>query len=175
MAVKLRLRRGGRKGQPHYRIVAADARSPRDGKFLEQIGTYDPMRDPAAVSVDHEVAMKWLRQGAQPTDTVRSILSKEGIMLKLHLVRKGKTEAEIEAAFEKWKAENERKLSQKANAKASAKANAEAKRLDAEKAKREQIASRIAEKNTPPAAEPAESTEAEAPAAEEAAAPEAEA
>lgn len=84
MAVKLRLKRMGKKGTPFYRIVAADSRSPRDGRFIETIGTYDPMTDPAQIKVDAELAMKWLKNGAQPSDTVRNILSKEGIMKRLH-------------------------------------------------------------------------------------------
>lgn len=82
MAVKLRLKRMGSKQKPFYRIVAADARSPRDGRFIETVGTYNPVRKPAEVNVDEEKALKWLNNGAIPTDTVRSILSKEGIMAK---------------------------------------------------------------------------------------------
>ena len=82
MAVKLRLKRMGSKQKPFYRIVAADARSPRDGRFIETVGTYNPIRKPAEVTVDEEKALKWLNNGAIPTDTVRSILSKEGIMTK---------------------------------------------------------------------------------------------
>ena len=74
----------GAKKSPFYRIVAADSRSPRDGRFIETIGTYDPMTDPAQIKVDAELAMKWLKNGAQPSDTVRNILSKEGIMKRLH-------------------------------------------------------------------------------------------
>ena len=82
MAVKLRLKRMGSKQKPFYRIVAADARSPRDGRFIEVVGTYNPIRKPAEVKVDEEKALKWLNNGAIPTDTVRSILSKEGVMAK---------------------------------------------------------------------------------------------
>ena len=82
MAVKLRLKRMGSKQKPFYRIVAADARSPRDGRFIEVVGTYNPIKKPAEVNVDEEKALKWLNNGAEPTDTVRSILSKEGIMSK---------------------------------------------------------------------------------------------
>ena len=82
MAVKLRLKRMGSKQKPFYRVVAADARSPRDGRFIETVGTYNPVRKPAEVNVDEEKALKWLNNGAIPTDTVRSILSKEGIMAK---------------------------------------------------------------------------------------------
>ena len=82
MAVKLRLKRMGSKQKPLYRIVAADARSPRDGRFIETVGTYNPIKKPAEVNVNEELALKWLNNGAIPTDTVRSILSKEGIMTK---------------------------------------------------------------------------------------------
>ena len=80
MAVKLRLKRMGSKQKPFYRIVAADSRSPRDGRFIEVVGTYNPVKKPAEIKVDEELTLKWLRNGAQPTDTVRSLLSKEGIM-----------------------------------------------------------------------------------------------
>lgn len=82
MAVKLRLKRMGSKQKPFYRIVAADSRSPRDGRFIETVGTYNPVKKPAEVTVNEELALKWLNNGAQPTETVRSILSKEGIMAK---------------------------------------------------------------------------------------------
>lgn len=84
MAVKLRLKRMGKKGAPFYRIVAADSRSPRDGRFIETIGTYNPMTKPTEIKLDEELAVKWLKNGAQPSDTVRSILSKEGILKRLH-------------------------------------------------------------------------------------------
>ena len=82
MAVKLRLKRMGAKQKPFYRIVAADIRSPRDGRFIETVGTYDPIKKPAVVTIDEEKVMKWLNNGAEPTDTVRSIFKKEGIMAK---------------------------------------------------------------------------------------------
>lgn len=85
MAVKLRLKRMGSKAKPFYRIVAADSRSPRDGKFLEVVGTYDPIKGADKVTVSEEKALKWLNKGAIPTDTVRSILSKQGIMKKFAL------------------------------------------------------------------------------------------
>ena len=81
--VKIRLRRMGRRNRPFYRVVVADSRSPRDGKFIEIIGHYDPLTDPATISVDGEKALKWLKDGAQPTDTVRSLLSKLGIIDKV--------------------------------------------------------------------------------------------
>ena len=84
MAVKLRLKRMGKKGKPFYRIVAADSRYPRDGRIIESIGTYNPTTNPAQVTLNNELAEKWLKNGAQPSVTVRNILSKEGIMKKLH-------------------------------------------------------------------------------------------
>ena len=90
MAVKLRLKRMGSKAKPYYRIVAADSRSPRDGRFLDTVGTYDPIKSDAPVTVDEEKALYWLGHGAQPTDTVRSILSKKGIMKKFAEEKNGK-------------------------------------------------------------------------------------
>lgn len=84
MAVKLRLKRMGSKRKPFYRIVAADSRSPRDGRIIEAIGTYNPTTTPAQVTVNEELAVKWIKDGAQPSDTVRNILSKQGIMKRLH-------------------------------------------------------------------------------------------
>ena len=88
--VKLRLNRMGAKRQPFYRIVAADSRSPRDGRFLEIVGNYDPTKNPAIINIDEEKVMTWIRNGAQPTDTVRSLHSKQGIMKKIHEERKSK-------------------------------------------------------------------------------------
>lgn len=84
MAVKIRLKRMGAKKSPFYRIVVADSRSPRDGRFIETIGTYNPVADPAEVKINEELALKWLQNGAKPSDTVRSLFSKEGIMEKFH-------------------------------------------------------------------------------------------
>ena len=84
MAVKLRLKRMGAKKRPFYRIVAADSRSPRDGRFIETVGTYNTIMEPAEVKINEEVALKWLNDGAIPTDTVRDLLSKQGIMKKFH-------------------------------------------------------------------------------------------
>lgn len=82
MATRIRLRRMGAKKNPFYRVVVADSRSPRDGRFIEEIGYYDPTTDPATVEIDEEKAMKWLRNGAQPSDTAKSLLQKQGIMDK---------------------------------------------------------------------------------------------
>ena len=88
--VKLRLKRMGKKGAPFYRIVAADSRSPRDGRFIEQIGTYNPTKAENKVTLDKELTKKWLRNGAQPTDTVRSILSHEGVLKEMHEAKSSK-------------------------------------------------------------------------------------
>lgn len=90
MAVKIRLKRMGAKKAPFYRIVVADSRSPRDGKFIENIGTYNPLTTPAEIKVDEELALKWLSNGAIPTDTVKNILSKSGVMEKFHNQKQGK-------------------------------------------------------------------------------------
>ena len=84
MAVKLRLKRMGAKKAPFYRVVAADARSPRDGRFIEELGTYEPKRQPAKVTLNNELALAWLEKGAQPTDTVKTLLSDAGVLAKLH-------------------------------------------------------------------------------------------
>lgn len=90
MAVKIRLKRMGAKKAPFYRLVVADSRSPRDGRFIETIGTYNPLTNPTEVKIDEEKAMKWLNDGAIPTDTVKNILSKAGIMEKFHNAKQGK-------------------------------------------------------------------------------------
>lgn len=92
MAVKMRLKRMGAKKRPFYRIVVADSRFPRDGRFIEEIGYYNPIEKPAVVKVDKELAMKWLNDGATPTDTVRAILSKEGILKEFHETKMTKKE-----------------------------------------------------------------------------------
>ena len=93
MLVKIRLNRMGAKKQPFYRIVVADSRSPRDGRFIEIVGNYDPTKNPAVVNIDEEKVISWIQNGAQPTDTVRSLLSKQGIMKKIHEERKAKKSA----------------------------------------------------------------------------------
>jgi small subunit ribosomal protein S16 len=90
MAVKIRLKRMGAKKSPFYRIVVADSRSPRDGRFIETVGTYDPVAEPAEVKIDEELALKWLKNGAKPSDTVRNLFSKQGIMEKFHNAKNNK-------------------------------------------------------------------------------------
>ena len=107
MATKLRLQRRGRKNYPFYQIIVADSRAPRDGKYIERIGSYNPNTNPATITLDFDRALYWLQTGAQPSDTVRNILSDEGVMMKKHLlggVTKGAfDEAEAEKRFEAWK------------------------------------------------------------------------
>jgi small subunit ribosomal protein S16 len=90
MAVKIRLKRMGAKKSPFYRIVVADSRSPRDGRFIETVGTYNPVANPAEVKIDEELTLQWLQNGAKPSDTVRNLLSKEGIMEKFHNAKQSK-------------------------------------------------------------------------------------
>ncbi len=104
MAVHLRLRRMGKKKQPFYRIVAIDSRVARDGKYLDNIGTYNPRSEPAAVSVNNERAVYWLSKGAKPSDTVRSLLRRQGILMRLHLRKLGKDETQIGEEMQKWEA-----------------------------------------------------------------------
>ncbi len=102
MAVRIRLRRMGRKKRPFYRIVAADSRSPRDGRFIETLGTYNPLDEPATVEVKEDRVFYWLQNGAQPTQTVKNILRRKGIWLKWDLMKHGADEAKIEEEFKKW-------------------------------------------------------------------------
>lgn len=90
MAVKIRLKRMGAKRKPFYRVVVADSRSPRDGRFIEEIGTYNPVASPAEIKLDEEKALSWLQKGAQPTDTVRNIFSQQGIMKQYHEAKRAK-------------------------------------------------------------------------------------
>lgn len=102
MAVKLRLRRLGKKKQPIFKIVAADSRSPRDGKFIEAIGLYNPLTHPASLELKEDRALYWLENGAQPTDTVRNLLSQKGILLEMHLKKKGASIEKITEEKEKF-------------------------------------------------------------------------
>ena len=174
MATKIRLQRNGRKGYAFYSIVIADARAPRDGRFTEKIGTYSPNTNPATVDLNFERALHWVLVGAQPTDTVRNILSREGVYMKKHLmggVAKGAfDEAQAEAKFNAWKENKQSGLAAlKAKQDEAKKAEAKA-RLEAEKKVNEEIAKKVAEKKAAEAAAKAEAEAAahaeEAPAAE---------
>lgn len=156
MATRIRLQRRGRKGYAFYSIVIADARAPRDGRFIEKIGTYNPNTNPAAVDLNFERALHWVLVGAQPTNTVRNLLSREGVYMKKHLlggVAKGAfNEAEAETKFEAWKNDKQNGLKAlkdkiDADKKAAAKV-----RLEAEKKVNEEIAAKVAEKKAAEAA-----------------------
>ena len=138
MSVKIRLQRHGKKGKPFYWIVAADARAKRDGRYLEKLGTYNPNTNPATVNLDIDGAVKWLQDGAQPTDTAKTILSYKGAMLKNHLVggvRKGAlTEEQAEEKFQAWVDLKAGKVASKEENVAKAKLDVKAKALEAEKA-----------------------------------------
>jgi small subunit ribosomal protein S16 len=165
----------GRKKRPFYRIVATDSRTRRDGKYLEKIGTYNPLTNPAELEIDKELALKWLLNGAQPSETVRNFLRKEGILFEFDLRKRGLTDEQIELEYKKWevikqerqkkaeavaemkKREEEKKVEEEAKAKAKAEADAKAK-------EEAEAAAAAAEAE----AEVAEETEAEETGAEEA-------
>jgi small subunit ribosomal protein S16 len=113
LAVKLRLRRMGKKKQPVYKVVAADARSPRDGKFLEAIGVYNPLTDPFTLEIKEDRALYWLNVGAQPTDTVKSLLSRKGILLRRDLTKRGVSEEKIQEQMSNWAKQHEAKAQSK--------------------------------------------------------------
>ena len=171
MPAKIRLQRHGKKGQGFFHIVIADGRAPRDGKFIERIGSYNPNTNPATIDLDFEKAIKWMRNGAQPSDTCRAILSYKGVLHKYHLIKgiaKGAlTEEQVEAKFEKWLAEKEGKITGKKEGLSTQRASDAKKRLAAENKAKEAKAAAIIAKNTPPAEEAvAEEQATEAPATE---------
>lgn len=150
MPAKIRLQRHGKKGQPFYHIVIADGRSPRDGRFIEKIGTYNPLTEPAQINLKFDRALYWYSVGAVPTDTVRSLLSQKGVMLKYHLlqgVKKGAmTEEQAEVKFQNWMKEKEAKLAQIAKTKEEKVRGEKKVRLEAEKETNEKRAKELAEK-----------------------------
>lgn len=153
MATKIRLQRHGKKGKAFFHIVIADSRSPRDGKFIEKLGVYNPHTNPATIEMEFERALHWLRTGAQPTETARAILAYKGVLYKNHLlngVAKGAlTEADVEKKFEAWVKEKEDKIGKKSDSLAK---NAEKAKADRLKAEAESAAAKAAEieaKNTP--------------------------
>ncbi len=137
MSVKIRLQRHGKKGKPFYWVVAADARSKRDGKYLEKIGTYNPNTNPATIDLNLESAVQWLHNGAQPTDTAKAILSYKGALLKHHLdggVRKGAlTQEQADAKLSAWLDEKAGKVDSKKEGLSKAQADAKVKTIKAEK------------------------------------------
>lgn len=179
MPTRIRLQRKGKKGKPFYHLVVADQRSPRDGKYIERIGAYDPNRNPAFVEVDRDKAMAWLQKGAQPSDTARAILSYSGVVYKNHLqngVKKGAFDQhEADRRFEAWMSEKNTKIEAKKTGLVSDAAKAFKDRLAIEMKKSNDRADALTAKlaasmSTPAAAEEAPATEA-APEAGEAAAP----
>jgi len=150
MPTKIRLQRHGKKGQPFYHIVIADGRAPRDGRFIEKIGTYNPLTKPAVIDINFEKALQWLQNGAQPTDTARAILSYKGVMYKNHLLKgvlKGAmTTEQAEVKFTEWLQAKEESIQQKIKQQELDKKNNKKKALEQEMKVNEAIAARVAEK-----------------------------
>ncbi|MDR0737837.1 MAG: 30S ribosomal protein S16 [Prevotellaceae bacterium] len=167
MSVKIRLARHGKKGFAYFHIVVADSHAPRDGRFIERIGTYDPNTNPATIDIDGEKALDWIAKGAQPTDTCRRILSYKGVLLKKHLlegVKKGAlTEEAANAKWEAWMQEKESKVQAKRSELAQSGRDAVKARLEAEAKAKEAKAAVVAQKKSEQALK-----EAEAKAAQEA-------
>ncbi|MDB5126358.1 30S ribosomal protein S16 [Mucilaginibacter sp.] len=173
MATKIRLQRHGKKGKPFYYIVVADARAPRDGRFIERVGSYNPNTNPATIDINFEKTLEWVNNGAQPTDTCRAILSYKGVLYKKHLqggVKKGAlTEEQAETKFAEWLDQKDSKITGKKSNLNAAKDEARKLALIAEAKKKEDKAAAIAAKNAPVAEEVEEEVVSEAPAEEEAA------
>jgi small subunit ribosomal protein S16 len=172
MATKIRLQRHGKKGKPFYYIVVADARAPRDGRFIERLGSYNPNTNPATIDINFDKTLEWVNTGAQPTDTCRAILSYKGVLYKKHLeggVKKGAlTEEQAAAKFAEWTDLKEGKITGKKTSLTSAKDEARQAALAAEAKKKEEKAAAIAAKNAPVAEEVEAPADEEAPAAENA-------
>ena len=173
MATKIRLQRHGKKGKPFYYIVVADARAPRDGRFIERVGSYNPNTNPATIDINFEKTLEWVNNGAQPTDTCRAILSYKGVLYKKHLqggVKKGAlTEEQAETKFAEWLDQKDGKITGKKSNLNAAKDEARKLALIAEAKKKEDKAAAIAAKNAPVAEEVEEEVVSEAPAEEAAA------
>jgi len=164
MATKIRLQRHGKKGKPFYYIVVADARAPRDGRFIERLGSYNPNTNPATIDINFDKTLDWVNNGAQPTDTCRAILSYKGVLYKKHLqggLKKGAlTEEQVEAKFAEWTDQKDGKITGKKTGLVSAKDEARKAALAAEAKKKEEKAAAIVAKNTPPVEEVEEAPEA---------------
>ncbi len=166
MAVKIRLARKGRKKVAYYHIVVADSRSPRDGRYIETIGMYNPITDPATIELDFNKALDWLQNGAQPTDTCRAILSYKGVLLKKHLlegVKKGAfDETEAERRFNEWMKQNEEKIDSKKSKLEKAQDDNKMSRIEAEKRINDARVAELAKKSAALAAKAAAVEKAEA-------------
>jgi small subunit ribosomal protein S16 len=151
MPVKIRLARHGRKQHAYYHIVVANSRAPRDGRFIERIGSYNPNTNPATIDLDFDKAISWLYKGAQPTDTTRSILSHEGVLMKKHLLdgaKKGAfSEAEAELKFEAWKKDKIAKIQASKEKLSSSKLEEKKARIKAEAKVNEARLAEIAKRN----------------------------
>ncbi len=163
MPVKIRLARHGKKHSAYYHIVVADGRAPRDGKFIEVIGKYNPNTNPATIHIDDVKALEWLSKGAQPTDTLRAMLTYKGVMYKRHLQRgiaKGLLNQEqADEKFQKWSEEKHNKIEEKRTRLSGAVSKTMEQRLADEAKKREVIAEKVRIKNTPPPVEEAPAVE----------------
>jgi small subunit ribosomal protein S16 len=171
MPTKIRLSRHGKKGSPFYHIVVADGRAPRDGKFIEKLGTYNPNTNPATIELNTEKAFQWVQKGAQPTDTTRAILSYKGVLYRSHLakgVAKGAmTQEQADAKFNQWLSQKEGKIEGKKSSLTKQSEEANKKRLAAEAKVKEERAKAIEAKNIPVAETPAEEATSEEASAEE--------
>jgi small subunit ribosomal protein S16 len=152
MPAKIRLARHGKKKKPFYHIVIADSRAPRDGKFIERIGIYNPNTNPATIDLNFDSALDWLQKGAQPTDTCRAILSYKGVLYKNHLlngVKKGAfSEEEVEKRFQLWRTTKEQKIQAKRDSLSSAARDAAKKKFEAEAKVNETRAEEIAKRQS---------------------------
>lgn len=170
MPTRIRLQRKGKKGRPYYHVVVADSRAPRDGKYIERIGAYDPNQNPAFIEVNTDKALDWLQKGAQPSDTCRAILSYSGVVYKNHLangVKKGAfDQEEADRRFDIWKNEKNTKIEEKKNKLGQSKESAERDRLAAEKKKSDDraaaLSAKLASANAPAMSEAPAETEASA-------------
>lgn len=174
MPARMRLQRQGKKGKPFYHIVIADGRAPRNGKYIERLGTYNPLKTPAEINLDFDLTLDWLKKGASPSDTVRAILSYKGILYKYHLYKgilKGAmTQEQADVKFQEWLTAKESKINEKKrNIEAAGKTDTK-NRLEAEakinEAKAEAIAKKLAKAAEKEAEEAKAEAEAEAPVAE---------
>ena len=177
MPARIRLQRHGKKNQPFYHIVVADGRAPRDGRFIEKLGTYNPLTNPATIDLNFDRAVEWVKNGAQPSDTVRRILSYKGVLLRRHLqigVEKGAISQEVaDVRFNEWLQAKEAKINSKKSDVENEARNTRKARMEAEKKANETKAAAVDAKRRAAAeaeaAAKAEAEAAEAPAAEEAA------
>ena len=175
MAVKIRLARRGRKKRAMYDVVVADARAPRDGRFIEKIGTYNPNTDPATININNDRAFDWVMKGAQPTDTVKAMLSYRGVMYRKHLqigvIKGALTQEQADAKLAEWVAGKEAKITGKVESLAKAQADAKQAKLEAEakvsEARAEALAAKLAAEEAANAPEEAEEEAGEEAAAEE--------